>query len=154
MENISAHITFAEATKSQTAIRNGIDNCPDADTLERMKLVAESCFEPCRNYFNVPIGISSFYRCPALNSLVNGSSSSQHVKGEAIDIDAHTWGALTNAEIFNYIKDNLEFDQLIWEFGSESEPDWVHVSYKNGGNRMQILRSLTVNGKTVYQSFE
>lgn len=134
--NISAHITYAEATKSQTAIRKGIDNTPDAATLVRMRLVAEKVFEPLRNHFGIPIGISSFYRSPKLNKAIGGVRNSQHVTGEAIDIDADIFGGITNHMIFEWIRSNLNFDQLIKEYG---EHGWVHVSYKASGNRGEVL---------------
>ena len=140
MENISKHITVAEATKSQNAVRAGIDNTPNAEQLTAMKLVAEKCFEPLRVWYGKPIGISSFFRNSDVNKLAKGSKTSQHVKGEAIDIDADLFNnGITNAEIFNYIKDNLEFDKLIWEYGTDKNPAWVHVSYSAKGNRKQIL---------------
>lgn len=138
---ISKYISYAEATKSQTAIRLGIDNTPDAETLERMKLVGRMVFDVVREHFGVRIYISSFYRSKAVNSKTKGSSkTSQHVTGEAIDIDADVLGGVTNVEIFEFIKKNLDFDQLIWEYGDEKSPAWVHVSYKKEGNRKQIRK--------------
>lgn len=138
---ISKNITLEEAIKSQVAIRDGIDNTPPKDVLLNMKHVAENVFEPIREHFGVPIAISSFYRCPELNKKVKGSSTSQHVKGEAIDIDADIFGKITNKQIFDFVKDNLDFDQLIWEYGDSKNPSWVHVSLKRvGKNRKQILR--------------
>lgn len=139
MTYISPHITLSEATKSQAAVRHRIDNTPDYPALLAMRLVASKVFEPLREHFKVPLGISSFYRCARLNRLVGGASGSQHVKGEAIDIDADIYGGVTNAEIFEWIKNNLEFDQLIWEFGDTEQPAWVHVSYRAEGNRNMVL---------------
>ena len=136
---ISEHISLAEGIKSQSAIRHNIDNVPDVKQLDAMMEVAEKCFEPMRKYFDKPIGISSFFRCEALNEKVGGSKTSQHCKGEAIDIDADIFGGVTNKEIFDYIKNNLDFDQLIWEYGDEDNPAWVHVSYSKIKNRKQIL---------------
>jgi len=136
---ISEHISYEEATKSQTAIRRGIDNTPTPEHLEAMKLVAEKVFEPIRNHFNVPIGISSFYRSKALNKAVGGAASSQHTKGEAIDVDADIFGEITNKMIFDYVRNNLSFDQLIWEYGDNLKPAWVHVSYKAKGNRNMVV---------------
>jgi zinc D-Ala-D-Ala carboxypeptidase len=151
MTSISKHITLAEAIKSQTAVRKGIDNTPTEEHLVNMKHIAENVFEPIREYFKVPIGISSFYRGPKLNKAIGGSKTSQHVNGEAMDIDADIFGKITNMQIFNYIKDNLLFDQLIFEFGTKDNPDWVHVSLKrNGPNRKQILRAVKQGTKTVY----
>ena len=141
MENISKHITYEEATRSNTAKRLGVDNTPDDKQLVAMKLLATRIFEPLREHFGVMIYISSFFRSSALNEAVKGSKTSQHMTGEAMDIDAHIFGGLTNKDIFNYIKDNLEFDQLIWEYGTSDEPDWVHVSYTSDKpNRKQIIK--------------
>src|SRR6188768_1552311 len=115
---ISKHITLSEATKSVTAIRNGIDNTPDADTIKRMQTVATECFEPAREFMGAPIKVNSFYRCATLNKLVGGSLTSQHVKGEAIDMDAGT--NADNKKLFDWCKANLIFDQLIWEYGDET----------------------------------
>lgn len=135
---ISKHISYQEATTSQTAVRFGIKNEPNEKELTAMKLVAEEVFEKVRTHFNVPIRVSSFYRNEATNKLVRGSKTSQHVKGQAIDIQGT--GNLTNKEIFEYIKNNLNFDQLIWEFGTKQNPDWVHVSFvSKEKNRKQIL---------------
>lgn len=153
--NLSEHITEKEATHSATAVRLGIVNTPSAIEWENMKLVANKIFEPLRNHFNVPIGISSFYRSELLNKKIGGSKTSQHCKGEAIDIDADIYGGITNLQIFRYIKDNLEFDQLIWEYCDDAGmPQWVHVSYKCNNNRKEILKSSKNDkGKTIYLKF-
>ena len=147
---ISKHISYDEATYSSTANRLGIDNTPGPEHIKSMKKVAEAVFEPLREHFGVPIGVTSFYRCEALNRALRGSLRSSHMKGEAIDIDADVYGSLSNKDIFDYIKDNLEFDQLIWEFGSDENPAWVHVSYSEGNNRMQKLIAKKVDGITTY----
>jgi len=119
--------------------------------LENFKLLAEKVFEPIRAHFGVPIHISSGYRSKDLNQFVKGSLSSQHCKGEAIDIDMDgSSNGVTNKMIFDFIKEKLEFDQLIWEFGSDSNPDWVHVSYTKGKNRKQKLKAVRSGGKTTY----
>jgi hypothetical protein len=146
---ISDHISMKEALRSNTAQRLGIDNMPDNDTLVTMQITAQHIFEPLRNHFNEPIYISSFYRSPELNKAIGGSAKSQHCKGEAIDID-DVYSKASNADFFNYIKDKLEFDQLIWEFGDDENPAWVHVSYSLGKNRMRILKAIKENGKTKY----
>ena len=146
---ISDHISMKEALRSNTAQRLGIDNMPDNDTLVTMQITAQHIFEPLRNHFNEPIYISSFYRSPELNKAIGGSAKSQHCKGEAIDID-DVYSKASNADFFNYIKDKLEFDQLIWEFGDNENPAWVHVSYNLGKNRMRILKAIKENGKTKY----
>ena len=146
---VSDNITYKEALRSNTAKRLGIENVPDEFTFETMQITAEHVFEPVRKHFNEPIYISSFYRCEELNKAIGGSSKSQHCKGEAIDID-DVYSKATNADFFNYIKDKLEFDQLIWEFGDDESPDWVHVSYNLGNNRMRILKAIKENGRTKY----
>lgn len=146
---ISEHISMKEALRSNTAQRLGINNMPDNDTFVSMQITAEHIFEPLRNHFNEPIYISSFYRSPELNKAIGGSKNSQHCKGEAIDID-DVYSKASNADFFNYIKDKLEFDQLIWEFGDDENPAWVHVSYSLGKNRMRILKAIKENGKTKY----
>lgn len=151
MSNISTHITLAEAIKSQTATRKGIDNTPTEEHLVNMKYLAETVFEPLRAHFNKPLGISSFYRGPKLNKAVGGSATSQHVNGQAMDIDGDIFSGVSNSEIYEYIKNNLPFDQLIWEFGTDKNPDWVHVSIcKDGKNRKQLLKAVKQGTKTVY----
>jgi zinc D-Ala-D-Ala carboxypeptidase len=149
---LSKHLSLAEVTRSDSAKRNGISNEPTAEHLENFKLLAEKVFEPIREHFKVPIHISSGYRSAALNKKIGGSLTSQHCQGEAIDIDMDgSPSGVTNAKVFNYIKDNLNFDQLIWEFGTSSNPDWVHVSYESTGKqRKQILKAVKVGGKTSY----
>lgn len=137
---LSKNLTLAEAIKSNTATRLGIDNNPTQEHLENMKLVAEKIFQPIREYFSVPIGVSSMYRSEALNKAVRGSKTSQHCKGQAIDIDADIFGGITNNDIYSYVLGNLDFDQLISEYGTEDNPAWVHISYKKDGNRKQVLR--------------
>lgn len=106
-----------------------------------MRLVAEKCFQPLREHFDRPIGISSFYRSPELNKAIGGSKTSDHCKGRAIDIDADIYGGITNKEIFDWLRENVEFDQLISEYGTEDNPAWVHVSYREGENRGMVLRA-------------
>jgi hypothetical protein len=151
---LSKHLSLAEIMRSETAKRMGVSNMPTEEHLENFKLLAEKVFEPIREHFKVPIHISSGYRSKALNTAIKGSLSSQHCSGEAIDIDMDGT-SITNAQIFNYIKDNLSFDQLIWEFGTDKNPDWVHVSYEsNGKQRKQMLKALKVNGKTSYAPYK
>lgn len=143
MENISPHITYKEATRSRTASRYGIDNKPDPTQLEAMKTWADKIFEPMRKHFGVPIFVSSFFRSKALNKKLRGSKTSAHMRGEAGDTDDVISGEVTNADMFYFIKDNLDFDQLIWEFGSDINPDWVHSSYRSEWeNRNQVLKAV------------
>lgn len=152
---ISKHLSLAEVSRSETAKRKGINNTPSGEHLENFKKLAENIFEPIREHFGVPIHISSGYRSKELNSAIGGSATSQHCSGEAIDIDMDgSASGVTNAQVFNFIKDNLQFDQLIWEFGSNSNPDWVHVSYETTGKqRKQILKAVKSNGKTAYEKY-
>jgi len=147
--NISKHITLTEATKSNTATRLGINNTPNEATIETMKLTAEKVFEPLREQLG-PIRISSFYRSPDLNRAIGGSKTSQHCKGEAIDCSGIN---VTNKELFNAACE-LEFDQLIWEFGTLEEPQWIHISYSKTHNRKQILRAFKVGKRTSYVPFK
>jgi len=147
---ISEHISYREGVYSTTATRLGIDNTPNDEQLENMELVAEEVFEPLRAYVGGPIKINSFFRSPKLNTAIGGSSKSQHCKGQAIDID-DTFGRATNAEMYHWIKENLEFDQMIWEFGDDDNPNWVHVSYvSKEDNRNRCLKAYKENGKTKY----
>lgn len=150
---LSENLSVAEFSKSDTAKRKGIDNTPKGTHLEAAKELAKNIFQPIREHFATPIFLSSGYRSDALNKAVGGSATSQHSKGEAIDIDMDGHSGPSNTEVFHYIRENLNFDQLIWEFGTKTAPDWVHVSYKKGGpQRKQILRAKrTAAGKTVYE---
>ena len=151
---LSKNLTLAEVIRSESAKRKGISNMPTPEHIENFKLLATKIFQPIREHFGIPIHISSGYRSAALNKAIGGSKTSQHCSGEAIDIDMDGT-SITNAAIFNYIKDNLEFDQLIWEFGTKTNPDWVHVSYETTGKqRKQILVASKVAGKTVYSPFK
>jgi hypothetical protein len=151
MNRISKHITYKEATRSVTALRLGIENKPSEYELQNMELIAEKVFEPLREAVNGPIKINSFYRSEELNKSIGGSSRSQHCQGRAIDIDDF-YGYVSNAYMYYYIKDNLDFDQLIWEFGTDTNPDWVHVSYVDGdSNRKRCLLAYKEDGKTKYK---
>lgn len=149
--NISQYITMAEATKSETAIRMGLDNTPSDEILDNMRFVATKVFDRIRAHFGKPIAVTSFYRSFPVNKAIGGSTTSQHCLGQAIDIDGDKLGGVKNSDIFKYIKDNLDFDQLIWEFGNNEEPDWVHVSLRHGVNRRDIKKAVRIGGKTVYQ---
>lgn len=153
--NLSKYITYIEATKSETAIRKGIDNSPNSEQLEAMKHVAVNLFDAVREFVGAPVHPSSFFRCLKLNAAIGGAELSQHMKGEAIDMDCDKYGHGTNKEIFYFVKDNLEFDQLIWEFGDEKNPAWVHASLIKTGNRKEVLRAYrTASGGTIYQTFD
>lgn len=151
---LSKNLSLAEVTKSATASRLGIKNEPDEWTVQNLRAIAESIFQPLRNAFGTPIFVSSGYRSEDLNVAIGGSKRSQHIQGRALDLDADVFGGCTNGEIFRYILNNLEFDQLIWEFGDEDNPDWVHVSYvRDGLNRGRCLKALRDDrGKVYYEA--
>ena len=148
---LTENLSLAEVTKSATAIRMSIANTPSATHLIALKEVSKNIFQPCREHFGKPLAVTSGYRSEALNEAINGSKNSQHSKGEALDLDADVFGGFSNAELFNYIKSSLAFDQLIWEFGNNNNPAWVHCSYKTQGNRNEVLIAIKTNGKTTYR---
>ena len=143
--NLSAHVTLAEFENSPTATTHGINNKMSESQIESAKLLCENVFEPLRLYLNTPIKINSGYRSGQLNKKIGGSTTSQHCKGEALDLHIGAKG-------FNFIKDKLNFDQLIWEFGNDENPQWVHVSYSSK-NRKQVLKATKKNGKTIYSIY-
>jgi zinc D-Ala-D-Ala carboxypeptidase len=148
---ISKHISYKEGVVSFTALRLGIDNEPTEYHRTNMEILAEKVFEPLRKWVGKPIKINSFYRGPELNKAIGGSSKSQHCEGRAIDID-DTYGHKTNAEMYEYIKANLDFDQMIWEFGTDENPAWIHVSYvSEDSNRNRCLKAYKEDGKTKYK---
>jgi zinc D-Ala-D-Ala carboxypeptidase len=147
---ISKHISYKEGVYSNTATRRGIDNTPTDDHLNFMEIIAEEVFEPLREWVDGPIKINSFYRSPELNTAIGGSATSQHCKGQAMDID-DTFGRASNAEMYHWIKENLDFDQMIWEFGDDDNPNWVHISYvSKEKNRNRCLKAYKEGGKTKY----
>ena len=147
---ISKHVSYKEGVYSITATRRGIDNDPNDEQLVNMELIAKKVFEPLRKYVGGPIKINSFFRCLKLNTAIGGSRKSQHMKGQAIDID-DTFGVVANSDMYNYIKNNLDFDQMIWEFGDDNNPNWVHVSYvSKEDNRNRCLKAYKEQGKSKY----
>ena len=148
---LSEHLDLAEVIRSESAKRNNISNMPTEQHIANFKLLADKVFEPIRANFRCPIHISSGYRSIELNKCIKGSATSQHCTGEAIDIDMDgTPNGVTNKMIFNYIKENLEFDQLINEF----DYSWVHVSYESSGKqRKQVLNAVKEDGKTIYKNY-
>lgn len=144
MNNISEHINYNEAIRTS----HNVDNTPNETQLNAMKLVAVNCFEPMRQHYGKPMKINSFFRSQNVNQLVKGSSTSQHTKGEAIDTT--TGNKVDNKAVFEWARHNIEFDQLIYEFGDESGPDWIHVSFSATRNRKQVLKAIKENGKTKY----
>jgi D-alanyl-D-alanine dipeptidase len=141
---LSDHVTRAEFEHSPTALKHGISNEMSLEQIERAKLVCVNCFEPIRAYLKKPIRVNSGFRSLLLNKKIGGSKTSQHCKGEALDLDLH------DRKLFNWIIDNVDFDQLIYEFGTDTQADWFHISYSKGKNRKQVLRAVKRAGKTVY----
>tara|TARA_R100000231_G_scaffold46714_1_gene40126 strand:- start:1291 stop:1755 length:465 start_codon:yes stop_codon:yes gene_type:complete len=153
MERISKHVSWKEGTYSRTGERLDLDNTPNEDQLKCMKAIAENIFEPLRKWVGGPVKINSFFRGEPVNTAIGGSTRSQHMKGQAIDID-DTFKYKTNAEMFHYIKDNLDFDQLIWEFGTDNNPNWIHVSYvTHRPNRKKLTKAVKVNRRTKYINY-
>ena len=148
---LSEHFNLREFTRSETAMRRGIDNTPGPVHAKNLQKVCEKILEPVRNHFGRPVRINSGYRGPALNSAVGGSSKSQHCNGEAVDFEID---GLPNPELAKWVADNCEFDQIILEFYNPKEgpnSGWVHASYCEGNNRKQIMTAVQENGKTVYK---
>ena len=151
MSKISKHISYKEGVYSRTDVRKDIDNTPNEEQLDCMELLAEKVFEPLREWVGGPIKINSFFRCPKLNKAIGGSSRSQHCKGQAVDID-DTFGVVSNADMYYWIKNNLDFDQMILVFGDDDNPNWVHISYVSPeDNRNRCLKAYKENGKTKYK---
>lgn len=155
-EKLSANFSMKEFVHSDTAKRKGIDNNPGLEHAEAALELFEHIVQPIRDHFGESIFLSSGYRSHALNKAIGGSQTSQHSKGEAVDIDMDDRKGPENEDIFHYIRENLPFDQLIWEFGDSKRPDWVHVSYKKGGpQRGQILAAKRSSaGKTYYETWK
>lgn len=150
---LSEHLDLSEIIRSESAKRNGISNMPTPEHIENLKALAEKIFEPIRNHFKIPIRVSSGYRSKELNTFIKGSLSSQHCKGQAIDIDMDGT-SITNRQIFDFVKDNLNFDELIYEFGDNDNPDWVHISYnRHGKQRREVLKAYKLNGQTKYFTY-
>lgn len=150
---LSQNLSLTEMIASESAKRRGISNQPTAEHIENMKVLAQHIFQPIREHFGKPIHVSSGYRSKDLNKAIGGSQTSQHSRGQAIDIDMDG-SDISNRDVFMFIKDNLEFDQLIWEFGTKGNPDWVHVSYNPKANqRKQVLIAKKYAGKTTYLNF-
>jgi hypothetical protein len=153
---LSEHLSLAEVIRSENAKRHGISNMPTDEHIANFKLLAENVFEKVRNHFRCPIHISSGYRSKELNACTPGASAtSDHCKGMAVDLDqqGHSHG-ITNKQVFDYIKDNLKFKQLIWEGGTEQEADWIHVSYDENNLKNEVLRAVKVNGKMTYSPYK
>jgi len=154
--NLSEHVTLAEVTKNNTASKYGIDNTPTPEHTENLKLVLNNIFEKVRaGLGNNPIYISCGYRGAAVNAKTKeASKTSYHCFGKALDLDADVFGKVTNKQIFDYVRANCEYAELIWEYGTTSQPDWVHVAFDKGKNVKETLRCMSVNGKPKYIPFD
>lgn len=142
---LSQHFSLAEMTKSQTAERKGIDNIPGAEEIENLKALCENVLEKIRTHFNKPVSINSGFRCKKLNTATGGSKKSQHMTGQAADIEI---AGIDNLELAHWIADNLNFDQLICEFHTPGIPDsgWVHVSWNRGGKQRKSILTIDKSG--------
>lgn len=152
---IAKYISYAEATKSQTATRLDIANKPGGYQLENMQFVGGAFFDPMREFFGVPVFVSSFFRSSELNRAIGGSQTSFHQIGAAIDCDADVFGRITNRDIFEFFyKSDLPFSELIWEFGTDDNPAWVHIAALKGAYDRDVKQAKRVNGKIVYEPFK
>ena len=154
---LSKHLSLKEVTYSATAIKHGINNEPNIGQLQVLKEMASRVFEPSRKFVGAPLKVTSGFRSKELNKKIGGSLSSDHCISDhataALDLDCDVYGGKTNAELFHYIKDKLNFKQLIWEFGDEDQPNWVHVSYSINDhfNKREVLVAKRIAGRTVYE---
>ena len=146
---LSENFTLDELTKSQEAIRLGILNEPNDEHITNLILLCKNILQPIRNYFKIPVSISSGYRSADLCEAIGSSSKSQHTKGQAADFEIF---GVHNKEVSDWIVQNLDYDQCILEFWNENEPNsgWVHCSYSVNGNRKQYLKAEKLNGRIVY----
>lgn len=159
---LTPHLSLAEVIKSETAQRFSIDNNPPEEHLNNLKRMATELFEPLRAAISkergvdTPLVVTSGYRCAALNKKIGGSARSQHCVGQALDLNINGWFEdFDNGDLFYLILEEFSFDQLIWEFGDEEAPDWVHVSYvTKGDNRKKVTLAKRIDGKTVYKNLE
>jgi hypothetical protein len=149
--NLSNSFTLNELTKSQEATRLGIDNTPNEEHILNLKLLCENILQPIRDYYGMPVSVSSGYRSARLCEAIGSSSKSQHTKGQAADFEIF---GIANKDLADFIVKNLDYDQCILEFWKENEPNsgWVHCSYNSSGNRAQFLKAEKVNGKVIYST--
>ena len=147
---LSENFSLLELTKSQTATRKGIDNTPSPEHQENLKLLCAHILQPVRDRFERVVSVSSGYRSPELCTAIGSKVTSQHAKGQAADFEIY---GLSNQELANYIKENLDYDQLILEYWKKEDPNsgWVHCSYNVSVNRKQYLKAYKENGKTKYE---
>jgi uncharacterized protein YggU (UPF0235/DUF167 family) len=147
--NLGANFTLKELTASQVAIRNGLDNTPDAKAIANLKTLVETILQPLRDHYGMSVRVSSGYRSPEVNSFVGGSKTSDHCKGQAADIEID---GIANSDLAKYIADNFKFTQVILEFYTQGIPDsgWVHISYDANNLKCETLTATKIDGKTVY----
>ena len=150
---LSKSFTLNELTKSQEATRLGIDNTPSEDHIENLKILCEKILQPIRDFYGMPVSVSSGYRSATLCEAIGSSSKSQHTKGQAADFEVF---GITNKDLADWITTNLDYDQCILEFWNPNEPNsgWVHCSYNNAGNRKQYLRASKLNNVVMYYPME
>ena len=148
--NLSENFSLIELTKSQTAVRKGIDNTPSPTHQDNLKLLCMHVLQPVRSHFNRVVSVSSGYRSAELCFAIGSKVTSQHAKGQAADFEIY---GLPNKELSDWINETLNYDQLILEYWKEDDPNsgWVHCSYKSEGNRKQYLKAYKENGKTKYE---
>ena len=152
---LSKNLSLDEVIYSQTALRRDIDNTPTEEHIKNLKYVAEKIFQPIREHFGVPIYVSSGYRSKDLNEAIGGSPRSFHSHGMALDLDQDGRNkGVSNADVFNFIKDNLQFTELIWEFGNENNPNWVHVAIAPGREEEKNTKiAQKINNRTTYSTW-
>ena len=153
---LSKNLSLSEVTKSNTALRRGIDNSPTNEHIENLKYLAENIFQPIREHFNRPIFVSSGYRSKALNEAIGGSQRSFHSHGCALDLDMDgKASSVSNTDIFYFIKENLGFTELIWVFVDNDKPDWVHVAIAKGREQEKNAKiAYRIEGKTKYKKWD
>jgi len=147
--NLTKNFTLEEMIKSETALRHGMDNTPGENEIGNLKLLCEKVLQPVRDHFGKGVKVNSGFRHPDVNAKVGGSRTSDHTRGQAADIEIP---GVPNAELAEWIKDNLDYRQVILEFYTPGVPDsgWVHVSYVAEDNKKEVLTATKQNGKTVY----
>ena len=150
---LSKNFTLNELTKSQEATRLGIDNIPNEEHIKNLKILCEKILQPIRDFYGMPVSISSGYRSVALCEAIGSSSKSQHTKGQAADFEVF---GITNKQLADFVVQNLDYDQCILEFWNPNEPNsgWVHCSYNSAGNRKQYLRASKLNNVVMYYPME
>lgn len=144
---LSKNFSLVELTSSETAARKGLNNTPDEQAIESLKALCENVLQPLREWYGKPINVTSGYRSPKVNKAIGGSGTSEHCFGKAADF---TIQKDDYRMVFQYIKENLKFRQLIWEFGNNDAPQWIHVSFDATDNKKQVLRAKKINGGTSY----